>query len=223
VEPSFVLIPSPLLGPATWQPTARVLERHGQRVVVPSLECVSRADPPYWPVGVDVIVEAAGGEPVVLVPHSNSGLYMPAVLDALGNLVHAAVFVDAAFPGAGYFAQRDFLTGLVGADGRLPPWSSWWEQADVAGLFPDAGTRARVEAEQPRMPLAYYDHLPPAPDDWDRSPCSYIWFAEPYDTTAARASARGWPTRHLPGNHLHMLFDPDAVASAVLELAGHPR
>jgi len=49
---------------------------------------------------VDVIVRAAGAEPVVLVPHSNSGLYMPAVIDALGDQVRAVVFVDAALPGA---------------------------------------------------------------------------------------------------------------------------
>jgi hypothetical protein len=33
-------------------------------------------------------------------------------------------------------------------------------------------------------------------------------------------AAHGWPTRHVPGHHLHMLVDPDAVAAAVLEMAG---
>ena len=223
MEPSILLIPSPLLGPATWKPTARVLERHGRRPRVPSLQCVSCGSPPYWPAGVDAIVRSAGGEPVVLVPHSNSGLYIPAVIDALADQVRGVVFVDAALPGAGYYAQRDFLNTLAGADGLLPPWTSWWKNSDVAELFPDPEVQARVEAEQARMPLAYYDHLPPAPDDWDRLPCSYIWFAEPYDTAAERASAHNWPTRHVPGNHLHMLIDPDAVAAAVLEMAGDLR
>ena len=219
VEPTVVLIPSPLLGPATWQPAARVLERLGRRAHAPSLQCVTRAAPPYWPAGVDAIIRAAGAEPVVLVPHSNSGLYVPAVIDTLGEQVRGVVFVDAALPGAGYFAQREFLNALVGADGRLPPWTSWWDESDVAELFPDAEVRARVEAEQARMPLDYYDHLPPAPDGWDRPPCAYIWFAEPYDAGAATASAYGWPTRHVPGAHLHMLVDPVAVAAAVLETA----
>lgn len=214
----MLLIPSPLLGPAIWDSTARALERHGRAVKVPSLQGVSRSAAPYWPAGVDVIVRAAGAEPVVLVPHSNSGLYMPAVVDALGDQVRAVVFVDAALPGAGYFAQRDFLNNLTGADRLLPPWTSWWQESDVAELFPDAEVRARVEAEQARMPLAYYDHLPPAPDGWDRPRCGYLWFAEPYDTGAEQASARGWPTRHVPGNHLHMLVDPETVATAVLEL-----
>jgi hypothetical protein len=145
---------------------------------------------------------------------------VPALIDALCDQVRGVVFVDAATPGAGYHAPREFLTALAGKDGLLPPWTSWWQESDVAELFPDAEVRARVEAEQPRMPLAYYDHLPPAPDDWDRPRCAYLWFAPPYDTAADLASARGWPTTHVPGNHLHMLLDPNAVADAVLEMAG---
>ncbi|HZZ96223.1 MAG TPA: hypothetical protein VFE19_04390 [Jatrophihabitantaceae bacterium] len=218
-----MLIPSPLLGPASWEPTAQASAIRGWPARVPNLQGVSRAAAPYWPAGVDAIVRAAADEPVVLVPHSNSGLYMPAVIDALGDQVRGVVFVDAALPGAGYFAQREFLNSLVDADGLLPPWTSWWDGSDVAQLFPNAEVQARVEAEQARMPLAYYDHVPPAPDGWDRPPCAYIWFAEPYDTGAQRASTRGWPTKHVPGNHLHMLVDPDAVADAVLEMAHRPR
>lgn len=214
-----MLIPSPLLGPATWEPTAGVLRRRGRVVRVPSLECVSGAAAPYWPAGVDAVVRSAGSEPVVLVPHSNSGLYVPAVINALGDQVCGVVFVDAALPGAGYYATREFLNTLVGSDGILPPWTSWWDEPDVAVLFPNAEVRACVAAEEARMPLAYYDHLPHTPPGWDRTPCAYVWFAEPYDTAAERADAQGWPTRHVPGNHLHMLVDPNAVATAVLELA----
>lgn len=219
VEPTLVLIPSPLLGPATWEPTARVVERLGRQARIPSLQGVSKAAPPYWPAGVEAIVKSAGDAPVVLVPHSNSGLYAPAVIEALAAQVRGVVFVDAALPGAGYFAQRDFLDALVEPDGFLPPWTTWWDESDVAELFTDTDVRARVEAEQPRLPVAYYDHLPPAPDGWDQLPCAYVWFAEPYDAGAQRAAASGWPTRHVPGNHLHQLVDPEVVATAVLELA----
>lgn len=115
------------------------------------------------------------------------------------------VLVDAATPGAGYFAQREFLLDLAGGDGWLPPWTSWWDEGDVGDLFPDAEVRARIEAEQPRMPLANYDHVPPARDGWDRLPCAYVWFGGLYETGAERAAARGWPARQIPGNHLHML------------------
>ena len=218
--PSLVLIHSPFLGPATWQPTARALADLGRRVHVPSLLAVARSAPPYWPAGVDAIVRSAGDERVVLVAHSNAGLYVPAAVGALGDRVRGVVFVDAALPGAGHYTTSDFLRGLATVDGLLPPWTSWWDDADVAGLFPDAAVQADVEAEQPRMPLAYYDHLPPAPRDWAVPPCGYVWFGAPYDKGAAQAVAHGWPTAHLPGSHLHMLADPDAVAAAVLQIAG---
>jgi pimeloyl-ACP methyl ester carboxylesterase len=218
VEPTFVLIPSPLLGPATWESTARVFEQRGRQVAVASLEAVATSAAPYWPAGVDAIVRSAGDGPVVLVPHSNAGLFVPAVVDELGDRVQNVVFVDAAVPGTGAVAPREFLARLVDANGLLPPWTRWWGEADIAELFPSAEVRAMVEAEQPRLPLAYYDQLPPAPDGWDRPRCAYLWFGEPYDTTAELASARGWTARHLPGNHLHMLSDPDGVADAVLDL-----
>lgn len=218
--PSLVLIHSPFLGPATWQSTARVLVGAGRGVHVPSLLAVARSAPPYWPAGVDAVVRSAADEPVILVPHSNAGLYVPAVVDALSDQVRGVVFVDAALPGAGHHTTPDFLCRLGAVDGVLPPWTSWWDDADVAGLFPDADVRAEVEAEQPRMPLRYYDHLPPAPQGWAVPPCGYLWFGPPYDKGAAQAAAYGWPTAHLPGNHLHMLADPDAVAAAVLQMAG---
>ena len=220
MESTLVLIPSPLFGPATWTPTAQRLELRGRPTRVPNLHCVATAAPPYWPAGVEAIVRAAGDDPVVLVPHSNAGLYIPAVFGALGDQARGAVFVDAAVPWEGPIARRSFFDALADADGRLPPWTSWWADPDVAGLFPDAQVRARVEAEQSRMPVAYYDHRPPAPDGWDDRPCAYLWFGEPYDASADQAAARGWPTQHVAGNHLHMLFDPDRVAAAVVEMAG---
>jgi pimeloyl-ACP methyl ester carboxylesterase len=218
--PALVLIHSPFLGPATWQSTARALAGIGRRVHVPSLLPVARSAPPYWPTDVNAIIRSAAGEPVVLVPHSNAGLYVPAVVDALSDQVRGVVFVDAALPGAGHHTTSDFLRRLATVDGVLPPWTSWWDDADVAELFPDADVRAEVEAEQPRMPLAYYDHLPPAPHGWAAPPCSYLWFGAPYDKGAALAAGYGWPTAHLPGSHLHMLADPDAVAATVLQMAG---
>jgi pimeloyl-ACP methyl ester carboxylesterase len=193
-------------------------------VQVPSLQSVSQSAPPYWPVGVEAIVRAADDEPVILVPHSNAGLYMPAVLTEMGDQVQGVVFVDSALPGAGFHAPREFLRALTGADGMLPPWTLWWEDSDIAELFPNAEVRGRVEAEQSRMPVAYYDHLPPAPNGWDDGvQCAYIWFAEPYDTGAEQALAHHWPTRHIPGHHLQMLVDPEGVAAAVLEMAGRHR
>jgi pimeloyl-ACP methyl ester carboxylesterase len=221
MKPSLILIHSPFLGPATWQSTARALEREHRRVHVPSLLTVAQSAPPYWPAGVDSIIRAAVDEPVILVPHSNAGLYVPAVVEALGEQVRGVVFIDAALPGVGRYTAPDFLRTLSTADGLLPRWTSWWDDDDVAALFPDAHVQAEIEAEQPRMPLAYYDHLPPpAPHDWAALPVGYIWFGKPYDKGAEQAARQDWPTAHLPGNHLQMLTDPDAVAAAILEMSG---
>jgi hypothetical protein len=102
----------------------------------------------------------------------------------------------------------------VGAAG--PPWTSWWDESEVAPMFPDAATRRIVEAEQPRLPLSYYEQLVPAPPGWDDPTCGYVLFAPPYDTIAA---ACGWPVEHLPGRHLHQLVDPAAVAEAIRKLS----
>ncbi|HEY3926594.1 MAG TPA: alpha/beta hydrolase [Acidothermaceae bacterium] len=217
---TFILIHSPFLGPMTWQSTADALKSRGRRVRVPGLLAVAQSAPPYWPAGVDSIVRSAADDQVILVPHSNGGLYVPSVVEALGERVRGVVFVDAALPGAGHHTTPDFLRKLATVGGLLPPWTAWWPEPDVAALFPDAHVRAAVEAEQPRMPLAYYEHLPPAPPDWPVSPAGYIWFGQPYDKGVAEAEAHGWPTVHLSGGHLHMLSDPNAVATAVLEMAG---
>ena len=217
-----MLIHSPFVGPATWRSTAHALERRGRRVHVPSMLAVATSQAPFWPAGVAAITgSVAADEVVVLVPHSNAGLYIPAVLDALGDRVRGSVFVDAALPGTGHLTTPDFLAGLATVDGLLPPWTSWWGEDDVAPLFPDPDVRAMVEAEQPRMPLSYYKNPPPAPVGWSaETRCGYIWFGEPYDGEASRAAELGWPTRRVPGTHLHMLADPDGVASAVLHIAG---
>lgn len=220
MQPSLILMHSPFLGPATWQPAAQVLEGAGRRARMPSLLAVARSGAPHWPAGVETVVRSAAVDPVILVPHSNAGLYVPAVIQALGDQVRGVVFVDASIPGAGHHTPRDFLNRLAIVDGLLPPWTSWWDEADVAQAIPDPQVRAEVEAEQPRMPLTYYDHLPPAPTGWDTPPCGLIWFGKPYDMGAAHAAMRAWPTLHMPGGHLHMLNNPSAVAEAVLRIAG---
>jgi hypothetical protein len=53
----------------------------------------------------------------------------------------------------------------------------------VAPLFPDQATRQAVTAEQPRLPLAYYEALVPVPTGWDAQPCAYLLFGPPYDLT----------------------------------------
>jgi hypothetical protein len=217
----LVLLASPLLGPAVWSPVAAELRDRGREVTVaPSPGAVSSP--------AEVIeqwVPAIPDGPVVLVPHSNAGLYVAALAEARD--VTGVVFVDALLPGEGPSTRtaepafREFLAGLADDRGVLPPWTGWWP--NMGPLFPDPSARAAVEAEQPRLPLAYFDAAVPTPPSWRSLPAAYLGFGDSYADEQELATARGWPLVRLPGQHLHLLVDATAVATAVLGLESAAR
>ncbi len=214
---TFVLIPSPLLGPATWLPVAACLEQEGYDAVVAEVPAVTWRPAEVLAVLVGIVERIRGA---VLVPHSNAGLYAPALADKVG--VETIVFVDAALPTAAPTplappAFLDHLRGLADADGVLPPWTRWW--GDVDHLFPDEGTRHAVEAEQRRLPLGYFTSTLPVPAGWERRRCAYLAFGNTYATELASAIEGGWPTEVLDGEHLHQLVDPSEVATALVRLS----
>lgn len=223
----FVLVHSPAVGPATWAPVAAALRARGREAVLPSLTGLADAEPPFWVHVVRAVVtavEAAGGEdPLVIVAHSGAGLFVPLLVANAPRAVEACVFVDATVPvPQGYMpvappAMLPFLRARAD-HGRLPPWSQWWEPAEAAALFPDEPTRALVQAEEPRLPLAYYEEAVPAPAGWDDRPCGYVLFSHTYSAAAEQARRRGWAVEHLPGGHLHQIVDPVAVAQRLLAM-----
>jgi len=170
-----------------------------------------------------VQAELADDRPVVLVAHSNAGLFVPVIADGLSQPVVASVFVDAALParsGPSAAAPDDLLPllqDLADGNGRLPGWTDWWGDEDVAELFPDAATRREVAAEQPRLPLDYFTQRIPTPATWDDHPHTYVHLSPAYDETAADAESRGWTVRRLPGQHLHQLIDQHGVAALLVE------
>ncbi|HVH94489.1 MAG TPA: hypothetical protein VM688_06195 [Nocardioidaceae bacterium] len=220
----LVLLPSPLLGPAVWAPVADLLRSRGHKAAVPSL-------PPMIATPDDVIAgwlrEIPADRDLLLVPHSNAGLYVAALAEA--RSVRGIVFVDAGLPSAQTTtptappAFRRFLGGLVDHEGLLPPWTQWWEPADVAALLPDPMTRAAVEGDQRRLPLSYFDADVPSPPGWEAMPAAYLAFGDTYADERSSAKRRGWPVRTLPGEHLHVLADPEAVTDALLGLIGRIR
>jgi hypothetical protein len=217
-----VLIPSPFLGPALWEPVAVALrEDFGVAAVVPAPPVPATADPAV------VLAAVRDGLPerddLVLVPHSNAGLYVPALVS--DRPVRGVVFVDAVLPPARGVVPvapeglRDHLRGRVGSDGLLPPWTAWWAEEEVAGLFPDAATRDRVAGEQQRVPFHYLAARVELPEGWDRIPAAYVGFGDTYAEELADARGRGWPVSVMVGGHLHMLCDPAAVAAELMRLA----
>jgi hypothetical protein len=229
MAPVFVLVHSPSVGPSTWAPVADRLRASGREAVVPSLREVGEGDPPFWPRVVEAVAEAIRGlgadQPVLLVAHSNAGLFMPVLVTEAAQPVHGCLFIDAALPArqestpVASAEMLDFLRGKVADDGRLPRWTDWWDDADVAELFPDAATQAAVIADQPRLPLTYYEQRVPVPAGWDQTPCGYLLFGPPYDEVAAEARDLGWLVDELPGAHLHQVVDPDGTAARLIGMA----
>lgn len=217
-----LLLPSPLLGPATWRPVEVWLREQGH--VAHTVDLGPGPRTPDRVLDAVGAAAAAAGEPVVLVPHSNAGLYAPYLSTLLD--VRATVYVDAALPDPASEAEDTplatpallgFLRTLADADGILPPWTQWWD--DVADLFPDPASRSAVEQEQQRLPLDYFTRRIPVPVNWTELPAAYLAFGETYAAERHRAIEAGWPTRTLAGGHLHELWDPAAVAAAVLDLS----
>ncbi|MEV6011765.1 alpha/beta hydrolase [Streptomyces sp. NPDC051976] len=228
MQPITVLVHSPSVGPSTWHPVARQLSEAGHQVRVPSLLHVGDGGPPFWPRVVEAVRDdlrdVPAGSPVTLVVHSNAGLFLPVIRAGLDHPVTASVLVDAALPartGPTPVATAEFLDFLrpLAVDGRLPRWTDWWDEADVAPMFSDPAVRRTVVEEQPRLPLSYYEQHIPVPGGWDDHPCSYLLFGPPYEEAAAQARARGWRVAHLPGEHLHQIVDPEGTARRIVDLA----
>jgi hypothetical protein len=218
-EPLLTLLASPLLGPSVWTRTADALRRRGWDVLVPAAyPAVAGPDD----VLAHLLREIPDDTATVLVPHSNAGLYAAAL--AAARDITGVVFVDAGLPSDGPTTPaapppfRDFLATLVEPDGLLPRWTRWWSEADVAGLFPDDAARAAVEAEQLRLPLAYFDDEVPSPAGWSGLPAAHLSFGDTYEAERDEAHRRGWPVERIDGEHLHMLVDPEGVAEALTRL-----
>lgn len=219
MAPALALLPSPLLGPSVWQPVAQVLADRGWHTVMcPASATIRR--------GEDVLDAFLDALPIdralVLVAHSNAGAYVPAL--TLQRRIVAAVFVDAVLPpdrGRVPLAPPAFLDLLrekADDSGLLPVWTSWWDEAEVAGLFPNAETRAQLEREQQRIPLSYFEGSLPAPKGWDNRPVAYLAFGDTYGRERDDAKRRRWPVSTLQAEHLHLLNDPDQVATEIVDL-----
>jgi hypothetical protein len=215
----LAMLPSPFLGAAAWESTAEALTRAGTDVLV----CTTPPSPREAEhVLAHLLRQLPEHKPVRLVAHSNAGLYVPGI--QARHQVDATVFVDAALPPAGGRtvmtppSLRKMLDPLGSEDGWLPAWTRWWEEDAVAALFPDPVTRARIEAAQPRAAATYPGSSLETPAGWQSHPHGYLAFGDTYAEELATATSWGWPTRTLPGGHLHMLQAPAAVAEALLSL-----
>jgi hypothetical protein len=224
----FVLVHSPLVGPTSWLPVARELERRGRAVTVPSLLGVADAPEPQWRHIPEAVRGATSDGPrrMILVGHSGAGILLPVIADAMAVEVAALVFVDSLLPppaGPLLLGPPAFMEQLrsMATAGVLAPWSRWFGADAMRELVPDERLRAELEAEMPRLPLSYFEATVPVPDDWaSRHPCAYLLLsAASYGPSAAEARARGWPVVEIPGvQHLAIATNASAVTEALLDL-----
>jgi hypothetical protein len=220
VSPTLALLHSPLLGPALWGPVAELLQTRGFDVLAVPRPAVA----PRTPAEVlDWLLRCLPPQhSYLLIPHSNAGLYVP--LLAQERDVEGFVFADAILPPpAGLVpvappSLLEHLGALADPQGVLPPWTRWWDDADLAPLFPGPAVRAGVEREQHRLPLSYFQQSVAVPAGWSQRPGAYLGFGDTYREEREDAATRGWPVSRLDGEHLHPLVAPSAVADEIQAL-----
>jgi pimeloyl-ACP methyl ester carboxylesterase len=216
----MALLPSPLLGPSVWQPVAQILAGRGWHTVT----CAAAGPVRTAQDALDAfLAELPDEQELVLVPHSNAGAYVPALV--MQRRVLGVIFVDSVLPpGRGHVplappAFLDLLRAKADDDGLLPVWTAWWDE-DVSELFPNTETRTQVEREQRHLPLSYLEAELPVPPGWDERPAAYLAFGDTYADERDEAARRQWPVTTLPGEHLHQLINPDQVAAELVTLVG---
>lgn len=218
-----VILPSPLLPAIAYDGLAKALESKGARARVVGEELADGEG------GADLIARWATqvGPATWLLAHSNAGFLAPAVRHLAGGR-HAIVFMDAALAPAGgatTLARGGFLDHLVtlaDSSGVLPPWTRWWPRADLAEVVPP-DLYDELDRRCPRLPLSYFETPVDVPTGWLGEPNAYLAFGDTYRDEVTVARREGWPTRHIPGGHLHFLHDPGAVADAALQLVARLR
>jgi hypothetical protein len=213
-RPSLVLVHSPVLGPASVQPTARALSGLGWICIVPSLTDAACVD--------EHVAAAAAGvaDGSVVIAHSGAGPLVPAIATAARGRVAGSVFIDARLPdiaGSTPMAEPEMLEFLesLAVDGVVPRWSQWWGEETFAALAPQRSTADGMRTEMRRLPLEFFRSEVPVPPGWPDTPCAYLQLSATYDGEATEARARGWTVARVDGTHLDIATRPAETAAAL--------
>jgi hypothetical protein len=224
----YVLVHSPIVGPATWVPVASELEALGHKVLVPDLHTPEGGDGSFWHRHAQAVAEEIRSLPadveLVLAAHSGGGLLLPAIRRALDRGVAAYCFVDAGIPEDGA-SRLDLLrkemptaaeeTARVLESGRRVP---AWTDESLRRALPDPAHRSAVLAEMHPQEHDYYSEPIPVSAGWPDAPSCYLQFSPSYDMYAERARREGWEFSLMAAGHFHMLVEPRAVAREIVRL-----
>jgi hypothetical protein len=229
----YVLVHSPVVGPATWAPVASELKALDHKALVPDLHPTEGGDGPFWQRHAQAVAEVMrslpAGEELVPVAHSGAGLLLPAIRRGLDRDVAAYCFVDAGIPEDGA-SRLDLLrkempevavetARILESGGRVPTWT---DEA-LSHVLPGPTQRSAVLAEMHPQGLAYYSEPIPMPTGWPDAPACYLQFSPTYDMYAERARREAWEYSLMPAGHFHMLVEPRAVAEEIVRLVSRAR
>ncbi len=85
--------------------------------------------------------------------------------------------------------------------------------------MPDRQQREAIEAEQPRLSLAFYDEAGRVPAAWPDRRVAYLQLSPAYDDAAREAAERGWIVEAVSGRHLDLVARAGEVAVRIDHLA----
>lgn len=220
----LVLVHSPLVGCATWDPVAADLARRGYEVAVPDLTGTVTAGPPYCLRQAETIARSASGQPAFLIGHSGAGPLLASAGAIIGQ-VWGYIFVDAGLPMPGQTWMETVppdlavqVRQMADSRGWLPTWPQWWGDEALAELIPDSDARQRFASGCPRLPLAMFEEVHPSVPQWPDAPAAYLLLSEAYQDQADKARELGWPVAEQMSHHLAVLTKPGPIAELLHEL-----
>ncbi len=222
---TWVLVHSPLVGPASLQPMAAELRVRGQHVILPDLRpALAAEEGDHVCAQVNAAAAAVDDGPVTLVAHSGAGPLVPVIAQRLvqqGVPVAASVFVDARLPHPGKSAADVLPPPAAGqlqsitTDGWLPPWTSWWPPGQLEALVPNAQLRILLINDCPRLPASLFTEVLPHLDDQHMGSRSYLRLSSAYDSCVEDAEKADWPVCRVDSHHLAVLTEPAQVVDLI--------
>lgn len=175
-------------------------------------------------------VGRCGTDRVVLVAHSFSGVFVPAVVDRIGDKIAAVVFVGATIPEEGRswadllpLPQRIFLHALyrVRPDGVLSPEGQ--NRRQLCNDLDETTTDWFLERRVPEPPRLLLDPVSPATLP-SGLPCHYVGLTRDHSTSVAARDRsidrlEDVAVHDLDTGHLPMLSQPAQLAALVDDVA----